>query len=150
MQPPERNCTHPYLLPLAGLCSMDRATQTDWSLDESVTRLKRIHYVLRGVHELLIARISGEPIYELKMLYSHHAYLCAEQVSLLRSRVGEMREPPLGLDKVPHGGHSLVQPSCGSSAVQKLDAPRGPYRVAVAVHGMLVAGMVEMQMMLLG
>ena len=104
MQPPERNCTHPYLLPLAGLCSMDRATQTDWSLDESVTRLKRIHYVLRGVHELLIARISGEPIYELKMLYSHHAYLCAEQVSLLRSRVGEMREPPLGLDKVPHGG----------------------------------------------
>ncbi len=86
---------------LAGLCEMRRAIRSDWSLDESVTRLKRLHYVLRRVHETLIARIPGEPIYELKTLYSHHAYLCAEQVTTLRSRIGEMREPPLGLDKVP-------------------------------------------------
>lgn len=87
---------------LAGVCSMERAVESDWSLDESVTRLKRMHYVLKRVHETLTARITAEPIYELKTAFSHHAYICAEQVSLIRRRVGEMREPPLGLDKVPH------------------------------------------------
>lgn len=87
---------------LAGLCTMQRAVQSDWSLDESLLRLKRLHYVLRRLHETLTARITAEPIYELKTAFSHHAYLCAEQVSLIRRRVGEMREPPLGLDVVPH------------------------------------------------
>lgn len=86
---------------LAGLCSMERAVESGWSLEESVSRLKRLHYVLRRVHEILTARITAEPIYELKTAFSYHAYLCAEQVSLVRRRVGEMREPPLGLDKVP-------------------------------------------------
>ncbi len=94
--------TYRGLPPLAGLCSMDRAIQSDWSLDESVTRLKRLHYVLRRLHETLTARITAEPIYELKTAFSHHAYICAEQVTLIRRRVGEMREPPLGLDKIPH------------------------------------------------
>jgi hypothetical protein len=87
---------------LAGVCSMQRAVESDWSLDQSVERLKRLHYVLRRLHETLTARITAEPIYELKAAFSHHAYLCAEQVTLLRRRVGEMREPPLGLDKIPH------------------------------------------------
>src|SRR5262249_2264277 len=34
--------------------------------------------------------------------FSHHSYLCAEHVQALRTRVGEMREPPLGLEDVPH------------------------------------------------
>ncbi len=87
---------------LAGVCSMRRAVQSDWSLDESVRRLKRLHYLLKRLHETLTARITAEPIYELKTAFSHHAYLFAEQVDLVRRRVGEMREPPLGLDKVPH------------------------------------------------
>src|SRR6056297_4113806 len=90
------------LPPLAGLCSMERAVHSEWSLEESVNRLKRLHYVLRRLHETLTARITAEPIYELKTAFSHHAYLCAEQVTLIRRRVSEMREPPLGLDKVPH------------------------------------------------
>jgi hypothetical protein len=64
--------------------------------------LKRIHFTLRRVHELLTARITSEPIYELKTGFAHHAYLCAEHVTALRTRVGEMREPPLGLEDVPH------------------------------------------------
>lgn len=86
---------------LAGLCSMERAVESEWSLEQSVGRLKRLHYILRRVHEILTAKITAEPIYELKTAFSYHAYLCAEQVSLIRRRVGEMREPPLGLDKVP-------------------------------------------------
>ena len=54
------------------------------------------------LHEILTARITAEPIYELKTGFSHHAYLCAEHVQALRTRVGEMREPPLGLEQVPH------------------------------------------------
>ena len=83
---------------------MHRAVQSDWSLDESVERLKRLHYVLKRLYETLTARITGEPIYELKTAFSYHAYLCAEQVTLIRKRVSEMREPPLGLDKIPHAG----------------------------------------------
>ena len=83
---------------------MQRAVHSDWSLDESVERLKRLHYVLKRLYETLTARITGEPIYELKTAFSYHAYLCAEQVTLIRKRVSEMREPPLGLDKIPHAG----------------------------------------------
>ena len=76
--------------PLAGLCSMARAVDGTWSLDESLGRLKRLHYVLKRLHEMLTERITAEPIYELKTAFSYHAYLCAEQVTLLRRRVGEM------------------------------------------------------------
>ena len=71
-------------------------------MDECVARLKRAHYAFRRLHGIFIARITAEPIYELKMAFSYHAYLCAEHVSALRTRVGEMREPPLGLEEVPH------------------------------------------------
>ncbi|GIX00825.1 MAG: hypothetical protein KatS3mg111_4157 [Pirellulaceae bacterium] len=90
------------LPPLAGLCSMERAIQAGWSVEHSVTRLLRLHYVLKRLMEILVERITSEPIYELKMAYSYHAYLLSEQIQLIRARVAEMREPPLGLDKVPH------------------------------------------------
>lgn len=98
---------------LAGLCTIERAVAqgtagTDgepvWSLEQSVERLKRLHYVLKRMCETFTAWIPSEAIYELKTLFSHHAYLCAEQVTLLRRRVSEMREPPLGLDRIPHAG----------------------------------------------
>lgn len=81
---------------------MERAIDGSWSLDESMQRLKRLHYVLKRTHEILISKITAEPIYELKTAFSFHAYLCAEQVDLIRRRVAEMREPPLGLEVVPH------------------------------------------------
>jgi hypothetical protein len=100
----EKYASYRNLPSLAGLASMQRAAKADWSLDESVERLKRIHYVLKRLYETFTARITSEPIYELKTAFSYHAYLCAEQVTLIRKRVSEMREPPLGLDKTPHAG----------------------------------------------
>jgi hypothetical protein len=100
--PPPEYPTYRGIPPLAGLCSMQQSMLCDWSVEQSASRWKRLHYVLKRVHETLTARITAEPIYELKTAYSHHAYLCAEQVTLIRRRVAEMREPPLGLDKVPH------------------------------------------------
>ncbi len=89
------------LPPLAGICSMSDAMKPGLSVEECVRRLKRYHYALKRLHQILTARITAEPVYELKMAFSHHAHLCAEHVTALRKRVGEMREPPLGLDAVP-------------------------------------------------
>ncbi len=99
--------TYRNLPPLAGLCSMDDAQRPGLSVQECVTRLKRFHYCFKRIHEIFTARITAEPIYELKTAFSHHAYLCAEHATALRKRVGEMREPPLGLEDVPHEALAL-------------------------------------------
>lgn len=90
------------LPPLAGLCTVEEAARPGLSVEECVRRLKRFHYCFKRLHQILTARITAEPIYELKTAFAHHAYLCAEHVTALRTRIGEMREPPLGLEDVPH------------------------------------------------
>jgi hypothetical protein len=87
---------------LAGLASIEDAAKPGLSVEACVARLKRYHYAFLRLHEILTARITAEPIYELKTAFAHHAYLCAEHVSALRQRIGEMREPPLGLEEIPH------------------------------------------------
>jgi hypothetical protein len=89
------------LPPLAGLCSFDDAMKPGLSVEQCVARLKRFHYAFKRLHAIFTARITAEPIYELKTAFSLHAHLCAEHVTALRQRVAEMREPPLGLDQVP-------------------------------------------------
>src|SRR5580692_13207080 len=87
---------------LAGLATIAEAAKPGLSVAGCVDRLKRYHYGFVRLHEILTARITAEPIYELKTGFSHQAYLCAEHVQALRARVSEMREPPLGLEQVPH------------------------------------------------
>ncbi len=89
------------LPPLSGLCDFQAAAKAGLSIHECVSRLKRYHYAFKRLHGIFTAHITAEPIYELKMGFSLHAYLCAEHVYALRTRIAEMREPPLGLDKVP-------------------------------------------------
>jgi hypothetical protein len=92
----------PPIPPLAGLCSIAEAQGTGLAVEQCVGRLKRLHHAFKRLHGILNAHITAEPVYELKSAFSHHAYLCAEHVMALRTRVGEMREPPLGLDEAPH------------------------------------------------
>jgi hypothetical protein len=87
---------------LAGLATIAEAARPGLSIEACVARLKRYHYASLRLHEIFTARITAEPIYELKTGFSHHAYLCSEHVMALRTRVAEMREPPLGLEAVPH------------------------------------------------
>src|SRR5260370_7621616 len=87
---------------LAGLATIAQAAKPGLSVAACVARLKRYHYAFVRLHEILTARITAEPIYELKTGFAHHAYLCSEHVQVLRTRVGEMREPPLGLEEIPH------------------------------------------------
>ena len=86
---------------IAGICSMAEAATPGLSVEGCVARLKRIHYALKRLHQIFTARLTAEPVYELKMAFSLHAHLCCEHAGALRRRVGEMREPPLGLDQVP-------------------------------------------------
>src|SRR6476619_6707608 len=82
------------LPPLGGVCSFEEAMRPGLSVEMCVRRLKRYHYAFKRLHEIFLARLSAEPIYELKMAFSLHAHLCAEYVTALRQRVGVMREPP--------------------------------------------------------
>jgi hypothetical protein len=87
---------------LAGLATIEEASRPGLSVEACVARLKRYHYAFVRLHEILTARITAEPIYELKTGFSLHSYLCSEHVQAIRTRVSEMREPPLGLEEVPH------------------------------------------------
>jgi hypothetical protein len=99
--PAETYRTYRGLPPLAGLATHAQAARPGLSVEACVARLKRYHYAFLRLHEIFTARITAEPVYELKTGFAHHAYLCAEHVMALRDRVGEMREPPLGLETVP-------------------------------------------------
>jgi hypothetical protein len=89
------------LSPLAGLLTMKEATTKGLTVNESVERIKRIHWSLKRLHFALIARIPAMPVYELKMAFSLHAHFCAEHVSEFAKRVREMRQPPYGLEISP-------------------------------------------------
>src|SRR5438034_5714284 len=86
---------------LAGIASIFDAMKPGLPVDQCVARLKRYHYALKRLHQIFTARITAEPIYELKTAFSLHAWLCGEHVTAIRNRIAEMREPPLGLDAVP-------------------------------------------------
>ncbi|MDB5308925.1 MAG: hypothetical protein JWO38_3127 [Gemmataceae bacterium] len=101
-KPLENYTSYNGLPQLAGLCTVEEAGKPGLSVEECVRRLKRFHYAFKRLHQILTARITAEPIYELKTGFAHHAYLCAEHVTALRTRIAEMREPPLGLEDVPH------------------------------------------------
>src|SRR5882724_5693137 len=99
---PETYQSYKGLPTLAGLATIEEAAKPGLSVEACVARLKRYHYAFMRLHEIFTARITAEPIYELKTGFAHHAYLCAEHVAALRARIGEMREPPLGLEEIPH------------------------------------------------
>jgi hypothetical protein len=102
MEPPLAYRTYKDLPPLAGLADFEQAAKPGLSVEECVRRLKRFHYVFWRLHQAFIAHLADEPIYELKMAWSLHGYLAAENDTNFRRRIGEMREPPLGLEKVSH------------------------------------------------
>jgi len=104
-------------------------------VDEVVARLKRFHYALKRLHGIFNDHIPSEPVYELKMAFSLHAHLCAEHVGALRQRIGEMREPPLGLDTVP-------DPSLARFFDEILHAPATAARLA-AIYELAIPALIS-------
>jgi hypothetical protein len=95
------------LPPLVGLHSMRDAATIGLRVSESVTRLKRIHWSLKRLHQIFVSRITSMPIYELKMAFSLHAHYCVEHAGEFATRVREMRQPPHGLEVSPHASLDL-------------------------------------------
>ncbi len=87
---------------LAGIASFEEATAEGLSVEACVDRLKRYHFALKRLMQIFQARLTAEPIYELKMAFSLHSHYCAEHCTAVRERVAEMRTPPLGLEKIPN------------------------------------------------
>ena len=90
------------LPPLAGLASFAEAMKPGLSIEQCVDRVKRHHFALKRLMQIFTARITAEPVYELKMAFSLHSHYCAEHCTAMRERVAEMRTPPLGLEKIPY------------------------------------------------
>lgn len=123
------------LPPLAGLATFAEAARPGLSVEECVRRLKRYHYAFRRLHEIFVARLTAEPLYELKMAFSLHAHYCAEHAAALRQRVGEMREPPLGLDVVPDAALETF--------FDEIQAAPGAENLVAAVYGHAIPALIE-------
>ncbi len=115
---------------LGGASSVEDACRLGYSVEDNVLLLKRYHHSLKRIWKLLVGRIPCEPIYELKMGFSYHANLFAEDITSLRTRVGEMREPPLGLDQSPDPALDLLFDEIRNSE-DTLEFLTGIYRVAL-------------------
>jgi hypothetical protein len=100
---------------LVGLHTMSEAKVKGLPVHEAVSRLKRLHWAMKRLHGIFVARIASTPIYELKMAFSLHAHYCAEHVSSIATRIREMREPPYGLDEAPNAALDLFFDEVNSS-----------------------------------
>ncbi|MEO6150051.1 MAG: hypothetical protein ABIN95_02535 [Mucilaginibacter sp.] len=87
---------------LVGLHTMSEVMSKGLTVSESVSRLKRFHWVTKRLSLIFTTRITAMPVYELKMAFGLHSHYLAEHVEVFFNRVREMREPPYGMDKAPH------------------------------------------------
>ena len=86
---------------LAGLCTFEEAARVGYSVDESVARLLRYHWIEKRLSELSAARIPTTPEWEVKGAFSLHQWLDIEHADLLRKRIREMRHPMPRVDVAP-------------------------------------------------
>lgn len=87
--------------PLAGLATYEEAARVGFGVDDNVDRMRRLNFVEARLVEISAAFLNPTPEWEVKGALSLHLYLDAEHSSALRTRVGELRRPPLFLDGPP-------------------------------------------------
>ena len=80
---------------------MEEATRIGYSVDESVARLLRYHWIEKRLAEICAARIPSSPEWEVKGAFSLHQWLDIEHADLLRRRIREMRHPMPRVDAAP-------------------------------------------------
>jgi hypothetical protein len=94
---------HPYdtIPELAGIATYRQAARVGWSVDENVQRLLRLHWTERRLMRAMIARITSEPVWEVKCALALHQWQCALRIDDVRTRVSEMRSPVPRFDTAP-------------------------------------------------
>src|SRR5207244_12045368 len=95
---------------LAALATLADAARSGLSVEACVARLKRYHYAFQRLHEILTARITAEPVYELKTALAHHAYLRPEDVQRLPHRIAAQRDPAHAPGSARHGRATALRP----------------------------------------
>jgi len=125
------------LPPLAGVASFEQAMQPGLSIEDCVSRLKRYHFALKRLMQIFQARLTSEPVYELKMAFSLHSHYCAEHCTAMRERVAEMRTPPLGLEKTPNESlHVFFEEIQKAPTTEELVAGIYEFALPALVRGM--------------
>jgi hypothetical protein len=87
--------------PLGGVCSYAEASNPGYSVEQNVNLLRRYNFVETRLNQIAAAHLPHTPEWEVKCALSYHLWLDSQHSLALRTRVAEMREPPLHLDKVP-------------------------------------------------
>ncbi|MEZ0325627.1 MAG: hypothetical protein ACAH95_06955, partial [Fimbriimonas sp.] len=87
--------------PLAGLATYEEAAKPGLGVDDNVDLLRRYNYVVKRLYFISAAFMNPTPEWEVKSALSLHMYLDGEHGQSLRSRVAELRRPPLYLDHTP-------------------------------------------------
>jgi DNA-binding ferritin-like protein len=80
---------------------LEAAARIGYSVDESVQRLLRYHWIEKRLAEICATRIPTTPEWEVKGAFSLHQWLDIEHADLLRKRVREMRHPMPRVDVPP-------------------------------------------------
>jgi hypothetical protein len=87
--------------PLAGLATYEEAARPGLGVDENVDLMRRYNRVEGRLYEIGAAMLNPVPEWEVKCALSLHLYLDGEHSLALRTRVAELRRPPLYLDNSP-------------------------------------------------
>lgn len=91
----------PHPPPLAGICGYSEASRIGYTVEESVRRLLRYHWVERRLMEIGAAHLPGTPVWEVKGALALHHWYDAEHADALRTRIAEMRHPAPAMDRAP-------------------------------------------------
>lgn len=88
---------------LAGVCTYAEAAGGGLAVEENVRRLKRYAWVEAGMTDLMLARLTATPEWEVKGGLSLHVWLDAEHARWLQTRIAELRSPPHNFHLAPDG-----------------------------------------------
>src|SRR4051812_3176761 len=87
--------------PLAGVGSLRSATRIGYSVDDNVALLLRYHWIEKRLSEIMVARLTATPEWEVKGGFALHQWLDSEHADALRNRIREMRHPMPRIDVAP-------------------------------------------------
>lgn len=122
--------------PLAGLATLNDATRIGYSVEESVSRLLRYHWVEKRLSEIAAAMIPAVPEWEVKGAFSLHQWLDSEHADALRNRIREMRHPMPRVDVSPDAAleEQLSAVESSTTTLQLLRGMQGIRRKLLAEY----------------
>ena len=86
---------------LAGVCTYAEAGGLGLGVEENVRRLKRYAWIEAGMTDLMLARLTATPEWEVKGGLSLHVWLDSEHARSLQARIAELRSPPHNFHLAP-------------------------------------------------